>query len=72
MAELEPPWKCAFTVETPAVAVINHDAIWLAQFSRSEFYLHSTIHYDGETGLEKLDLKPAYAASARQTLAAVQ
>lgn len=57
MAGLEPPWKNAFTVETPAVAATNHDAIWLAQISRDKFDLHSTITYEGEeTGLEKYPL----------------
>jgi len=51
-----PPWKSAFTVETPAVAATNHDAIWLAQVSRDKFDLHSTIHYRGDTGLDKFNL----------------
>ena len=57
MAELEPPWKNAFTVETTTAKGMSHNDIWLAQFSRSEFFLHSTITYVGdETGLEKYDL----------------
>ena len=58
MAELEPPWKNAFTVETTTVKGTSHNDIWLAQFSRTEFFLHSTITYVGEeTGLEGYDLK---------------